>query len=368
MKASIVRESFLAAFSQAAQVSPSRSNKEALTYVLLTTGPSGATLVATDLEQAIGIPVPGVEASKPGSVLLPVSTFGSILRESSDETLALALDAKNNLLVTGKASNYKLPTMSVDEFPPFEDETPDKYHEIPCGTLKQAIDRTQFCCDESNSRYALGGVYWELGSKQMIAVGTDGRRLAKAEGFATDSGQGKKEGHIVPARAMRNIARLLDGREGNCRFHLTSNWARFEVDGIIFRARLLEGRFPSWRQVIPTKPEHDIPVATGPLAKAVRQAAIAIRGESRGLDFSFTAGRCDLSATSEGGRADVELPLSYDGSGVAVTLDHRFVGEMLKLFPDETMLSMKLVNSKTGVLFEDGNGYQYVVMPISRER
>lgn len=370
MKATIARESFLAAFSQAASVAPTRGPKEALHYVLFTAETSGAvTLVATDLEQSISVPVPGVETSKPGRAMLPVATFGSILRESSDDSLLLSLDAKNNLTIAGKTSNYKLPTMDPEEFPPFEDNAPDTYHTVPCAAFKTAIDRTSFCCDETGSRYALGGIYVELDKRRLTAVATDGRRMGKVECSATDEGQGDKKDHIVPNRAMRNLSKLLADREGECQFHLTSNWARFEVGGVVFRARLLEGRFPRWRDVIPTaKDTTDIEISVGPFLKAVKQASIAIRGDSRALDFSFAEGQCTLSAKSEGGQSQIDLPISFDNGKKEVSLDHAFVSEMLQRMPSEAQLTLRIIDGEHAVQFVDGDGYVYVVMPLSRDQ
>ena len=43
------------------------------------------------------------------------------------------------------------------------------------------IRRTIFATDNESSRYALGGVLLEMAADKIIAVGTDGRRLAKME-------------------------------------------------------------------------------------------------------------------------------------------------------------------------------------------
>ena len=56
-------------------------------------------------------------------------------------------------------------------------------------------------------------------------------------------------------------------------------------------SRLVEGRFPKWREVLPERSESVmIEIAVGPLHSAVRQAAIVTSEESRGVDFTFGEG------------------------------------------------------------------------------
>ena len=58
--------------------------------------------------------------------------------------------------------------------------------------MKELIRRTLFATDTESSRYALGGVLLEMDEEKIIAVGTDGRRLAKMEGPAVSVG-----GHVT---------------------------------------------------------------------------------------------------------------------------------------------------------------------------
>ena len=87
MKITCNREQILNAFMTAATVAPSRSPKPILRNVKLEVTKERSILMATDLEVGIRIEVAGVKVESPGTVLAPVSQLGSILRESTDETL-----------------------------------------------------------------------------------------------------------------------------------------------------------------------------------------------------------------------------------------------------------------------------------------
>ena len=89
MKISCDREKLLHAFQTVAPVVPSRSPKQILQNVKLEVTDESAILMATDLDIGIRYEVAGVEVSAAGSAVLPVTRFGSILRESADTTFSI---------------------------------------------------------------------------------------------------------------------------------------------------------------------------------------------------------------------------------------------------------------------------------------
>src|SRR5271154_2732899 len=89
MKVTCDREKLLTAFQTASAVAPARSPKPILQNVKLEVTGEGAIVMATDLEIGIRVSVPGIVVDVPGSAVLGIQRFGSILRESSDAVLRL---------------------------------------------------------------------------------------------------------------------------------------------------------------------------------------------------------------------------------------------------------------------------------------
>src|SRR4029453_15591586 len=85
-------------------------------------------------------------------------------------------------------------------------------------------------------------------------------------------------------------------------------------------SRLLEGRYPRWRDVFPQRPTSvKIELSVGPVHSAVRQAAIVTSEESRGIDFTFGEGSLVLAGqTAEVGQSRIELPIAYDGPPTSI--------------------------------------------------
>ena len=61
-------------------------------------------------------------------------------------------------------------------------------------------------------------------------------------------------------------------------------------------SRLVEGRFPNYKQVIPGKHQHRVPLTVGPFLAAVRQGAIMTDDESKRVRFQFAKKKLTLRA------------------------------------------------------------------------
>src|SRR3954468_322790 len=327
MKITFEREKFHAAFQTAAAVAPSRSPKPILQNVKLEVAAEGATLMATDLEVGIRISVPGIAVETPGNALLPIARFGPILRECTDAKLYLESDPQGTL-IRGDRSEWKLPGENPDEFPNVTPFKEDKYHELSARLFREMIRRTAFATDNESSRYALGGVLLEMEGDKITAVGTDGRRLAKMEGPAHSVGghQTATQTTIVPTRAMNLIERAITDADGEVQLSARANDILIRSPRFTLYSRLVEGRFPKWRDVFPHRSDViKTELAVGPLYAAIRQAAIATSEETRGVDFTFEDGLLVLSGrAADVGQSRVELPVSYNGPKLAIALDPRF--------------------------------------------
>jgi DNA polymerase-3 subunit beta len=371
MKISFEREKLLAAFQTASSVAPARSPKPILQNVKLEVAADVTTLMATDLEVGIRIVVPGITVETPGSAVLPIARFGPILRECTDEKLHLESDSQGTT-VRGERSQWKLPGENPDEFPNVTSFQEEKFHELAARLFREIVRRTVFATDNESSRYALGGVLLEMEADKVIAVGTDGRRLAKMEGPAHAVGghQTANQTTIVPTRAMNLLERAITDGDGEVQIAARANDILVRSPRFTIYSRLVEGRFPKWRDVFPRRTDVvKTELAVGPFYAAVRQAAIATSEESRGIDFTFENGLLVLAGrAADVGQSRVELPIAYNGPKITITLDPRFASDFLRVLDPEKTFTLELKDSDSAAVCSTDDGYGYVIMPLARDR
>lgn len=370
MKIKINRESFFRVFQIAAAVAPARSPKTILQNVKIEVTKKEGILTATDTEVGVKLTVPDLEVISPGSAVVPVSRLSMILRESSDEILEI--DASSDkTLITGANSKFDLQAQNPDEFPEVAGFDDKDYYEINAKVLKELIKRTLFATDSESSRYALGGVLLEMDDKTITAVGTDGRRLAKMQGVLKKVGKPQTGATtIVPSRSMQLMERILPDGDVAVQIAARANDLVMKEANGIFYTRLVEGRFPKWRDVLPKREDSnriDIPV--GPMYSALRQAAIVASEESRGIDFTFKDGSLVLSnSTAEIGQSRIEMPVPFDQDELTITLDHRYVADFLKVLQPDKTFTLDVENGEAAAYCETDDNYGYVIMPLSKDR
>lgn len=371
MKVTCEREKLLAAFQIAAAVVPARSPKPVLQNVKLETTPDGAVLSATDLEVGVRVQAAGITPEEQGAVLLNVSRFGQILRESGDATLRIESDGRGTV-VRGERSEFRLPAENPDEYPAVADFSATAYWEVPSRLLRELIRRTVFATDNESSRYALGGVLLEYQGGKLTAVGTDGRRLAVMEGPAQGVGgyKGPDGMTIVPTRAMQLIERSLHDGDAEVQVVARGNDLLVRTPRVVVFTRLVEGRFPKWRDVFPKRDNvQRISLVVGPTYSAVRQAAIVTSEESRGVDLTFAEGKVVLAGrAAETGQSRVELPIAYDGPAMTIALDPKYLNDFFRVLDAEKSFTLELKDGDSAAVCSTDDGYGYVIMPLARDR
>lgn len=365
MKISCARDKFSQAFQLAASVAATRDVKPVLQNVKIKVEKQDVLLQATDTELGIRIYIDGCEVLEKGEAILPTKRLNMILRESSDATLQIESD-NDKTLVKGARSRFTLATQSADEFPDVEEFAETAYHEIPAKVFREMIRRTTFATDTDNTKYALGGVYLELIDDKVAAVATDGRRLAWQEGTAKCVNDHKVESAIFPAKALQLIERALNDDEEPVKIAVSANRGLFQYGRTVFFTRLVEGRFPRWRNIIPeTDGKTQVDILAGALFSAVRQAAVVTSEKTPGVNFAFEDGKMELQAHgSEIGDSAVEVPIAYDGPRREIKLDPKFMADFLRVLEAEKNISL-FVAPEEPLSVRTDDSYVYVVMPMS---
>jgi DNA polymerase-3 subunit beta len=213
----------------------------------------------------------------------------------------------------------------------------------------------------------MAGVLWELEGDQVRLVATDGRRLAVAQGSATphDDHDTNGQTHVVPTKAAKLLERILSDRDEQVCVSLGAYEALFKTERTTIYSRLVEGRYPAYRDTFPKKQTVQIPLSVGSFYTAVRQATIATDEESKRVTFRFASKKLTMQARSETNEATIEMLIDYEGGAIDIAFDPKFLTSMLKVLRSEDSLILELVDRQTAGLFRHGDDYFYLVFPMT---
>jgi DNA polymerase-3 subunit beta len=359
----INRNALVEVLNVASGIAGSRTTKEVLRCVRLTTIDGGLAVGATDLEVGLRGVIQQVETKAEGDTLVPADKLMQIARESSDETLTLETD-EQACHVRGQDSHFEVYTYDVKDFPPIPEPDGDPDLEIDAQLLDALISRTLFAVAKENTRYAINGVLWEKQGKKLSLVATDGRRLAQAQGAAKKA-VGDDQRMIVPAKTMSVLQRILAHEEGVVGVSFSSNQVLLKVGTYEVSSALVEGHFPQYEDVIPKDSDRSVELSTSELLSAVRRSALLTNEQSKGVRLSFDENMLVISSRApEQGEATVSMRIEYSYSPMHVGFNPVFLSDALRVAGTPTV-SLELKEANRPGVIKNGEGFLYVVMPVN---
>jgi DNA polymerase-3 subunit beta len=349
-------KSALAAVSPAV---PSRAPKPILTNVRLGDG----LVTGTDLEVRIDAAID----YHGDAMLLPHGRLMAILSAAGGEDVTLEPKGTQCVVRCGHGT-WTLPVEDAAEYPIWEPKDARPVTRLPADQFARAVRGVVFAADQESSRYALGAVLVDVKDGVVSFVATDGRRLCSCEmehDLAVDDST-----TLVPSRVMQILARVaVAAGEDSVQLEATGNELLATIGGTTVTARLTEGRFPRWRDVIPADGGEPTTVLATELLSATRAAAIVTSEQSKGVQYTFTAEGIHLHGQSaEAGESSVTCQIVEAGKACSVKLDPVFVREWLSGLPadGEPTVSVQATDAQSAVVLRTDT-FTGVIMPLATE-
>lgn len=359
------RQVLLGALKDVAAAVPTRSPKPVLTNVLLRDG----TITGNDLELQVACEIDW--QAEP--LLLPHARLRSILEAATGDDVTLTVDAAACVVTVGRGE-WRLPVEDAAEFPVSEPADLASVCRIPCDQFARAVRSVAYAADGESSRFALGAVLVEVRGDKCSFVATDGRRLGVA---TVEHDQAVDDRDVlVPERAIVLMASVA-ARKENEDLAVQLEASKSELVGTIgsttITARLVEGRFPRWRDVIPERAATEMHVADiGTLLGATRAAAICTSEQSKGVDYTFNDDGVTLHGQSaESGESTVACDLLTAGPAGKVKLDPAYVAEACRALSGLAEPNVRISVAGRGdavlLLCGEDDEYKTVIMPLAED-
>ena len=370
MELQLKKEELLRGVTQTQSIAERRSSMPILSNVLLEAhGDGRLDITATDLE----ITFRGsytADVQQEGRLTVPARKFYEIVRMLADEELTLKETDNFNLVLTGSRSTYQLHGLSPDDYPPMPDHDDVVLVDIPVADLTDMIEKTIYSIAMEETRYNLAGVYFEKSQTDswhvLRLVSTDGHRLSMAE--RSLDGLEKmvlEKGVIISRKGVAEMRKMAESAE-TLQLGFTGNSAVLKAPEAVLVMRLLEGRFPDYRLVVPKGNDREMKAGRKEFLEMVRRVSIMSSDDFKGVKFVLAANELTLIAVNpELGEARESLPVLYDGENVEIGFNPRyFIDTFSALRSDEIRMALKDGNSPCIMTADQDPGFLSVIMPM----
>lgn len=371
MKLSVLQENLAKALSATSRTVATQAQLPILNNVLLTTDKGRLKLSATNLETGINFWV-GAKIEEKGSVSIPAKVLTEFVATLPPEKIELVTKENSLNLVCG-AHQANFVGLPASEFPPIPTLKGKEIIAFNFGDLYKAITQVAFAAAQDEGRPVLAGILMVVKGKNLVLVATDGYRLSikKISGLkeikkATEL----KKGLIIPARTLMEVARIAGEQEQEKKVGLTvssdSNQVIFSTPEAEIVSRLIEGDFPDFEKVIPSKGETKVIVETESLTKAAKMASIFARESANIVRVEIKDSTFKVSAnTAQVGSNISEIKVKAEGKKNKIALNSRYLLDFLNSVGAEQISFEMSSPLNPGVFKPVGdNSLLHIIMPV----
>jgi DNA polymerase III subunit beta len=344
-----------------------RTTLPILNNILLETTAEGLALTATNLE--IGIrKVVAAEVAEEGSTTVPARLLTDFVGTLPEKDIEMSLDLPTQTLSLKCARfDTHVKCIEAEEFPPGPRPDEGDRLSIPLDELLAAIEQTQMAASTDEARPVLTGVLLHIDAQGQTLAATDGHRLAVRK-LQARSGSELEARLIVPARALAELPRAFRGESGEVEVIVSKarNQIFFRAGNSEVTSRLIDGTYPNYTQVIPTKSSTSIKVSTAELTQTVRAVSLFARDSANVIRLKTETGGLVLSATTnEVGDSRAEVTADVDGSDIQIAFNARYILDALAVAAEDQVELLFDGPLSPGLIRPPGSDqYLYVIMPV----
>ena len=363
MEISIKKEDIVSALNTTLGVVEKRQTLPILANVLFEVDENTFKLTATDLESEVTTSGPLSRIKSSGKTTTSAKKLNELCRlipDGEEINLSLSGEKLNIKTTNGK---YSLSTLPSSDFPVFDVDTGDLPLIIPAKDLKELITNTSFAMGNQDWRHYLNGLYLSINGGEITAVTTDAHRLAVAN-LASQSDISFSG--IIPRKSINEMAKFLSDEGGDAKLKINEASLELAVGDLIFKSKLIDGKFPDYQQVIPSGESSVLEINVKDFSETLSRVSVLSSEKYKGIRLITANDGVRISANNpEQEEAEEFFPATYNGEELDIAFNVTYLQEIMSHMQTETCHINFFGSDKSCLLTPPGSDSpKYVVMPL----
>ena len=362
MKLEVTKENLNKALSAVSKVASSRGTLPILNNVLFKAEGNRLSISATNLD--IGITcVIGSKISKEGSLTIPARLTQEFIASLPSGVIQLEQE-ENKLHITLGNYTSTINGISAEEFPVMPEISEGK--RISCDSIlfKKALQQVVFTASSDETRPILTSVYLHSFEGSLFIVATDSYRLAerRIQEIKEDIGL------LIPATACSDILRLIDDNEQTIDIEYNNQQAHFKIGDTELTTRLIDGKYPDYRRLIPQKFSVQAIVKKDEFVTLAKVSSLFARETAGSITITVDTDKKTVgihSIASQLGENTAVAEAETEGEDGDVTINSRFLLDALSAM-SAPIVQFSFNGKLEPALIKDpnSNDYLHIIMPL----
>ena len=327
-------------------------------------------ITASDSELTLKTTIQVENSSEEGKIAIPAKHMMDLLKELPDQPLTINTTSDSSFVCSWASGESTLPYFPAEDYPAITgtDETAMTL-EFPAASLVDGISSTIYATADDEIRPAMNGILFDIDTASTTLVASDSHKLIC---YTTADVKAPEKAsfilHKKPAAILKNII----GKEvENVEISFDSKNAVFKFGQTTVICRLVVGKYPKYRDVIPQNNSNILRINRTQLLNTVRRVSVCSNKASNHIKFDLKSGSLMISAQDLGFSiaAHETIECQYDGEPLAIGFKSPFIIEILSNMSCGELV-MKFLDSKRAALVvpaeteEESEKICGIIMPI----
>ncbi|KOR35827.1 MULTISPECIES: DNA polymerase III subunit beta [Planktothricoides] len=356
---------------------PSRPSHPILANVLLTADQEHQRVQLTGFDLSLGLCTSfAADIEVGGQLTLPAKLLNDIVsRLPNGEITIDDQTAQAMVTLTSQTGKYQVRGMGAEEFPSLPEIANREAVYLSAEALIEGLRGSLFATSNDETKQVLTGLHIIVQPETLEFAATDGHRLALVETENPNQSEEEPFEVTVPARALRELERMITMRQSQSQDEALSLVVYLDPGQVVFEladqrltSRTLEGKYPAYRQLIPTQFERQVNVERKQLLAALERIAILASQKNDIVKFTIDSGNQQLSLSVEAqdvGSGQESIAAQVSGGNMEIAFNVKYAMESLKnLGSNEIQIQLNSATSPVVLNPLSGAKMTHLLMPV----
>jgi|TARA_R110002096_G_scaffold196966_3_gene380050 DNA polymerase III subunit beta len=321
-------------------------------------------LSGTDLEVQVSAEA-SISSQENYKTTIPARKLLDICRSLPDEAeLTMDFDQDKVIIKSGK-SRFNLRVLSADDYPLFDEFNYINEATVESAVLGKAFSKTVFCMAQQDVRYYLNGLMFEILDNELLTVASDGHRLALSKNSIAADVESINQ-VIIPRKAAQEVLRLIEKHDDPVFIKVAKNNIKFTLGDVQLNAKLIDGRFPDFKNVVPEESKHSFNIDKQGFKAALLRVSILSNEKYKGIRLDLSNQGMVINANNpEQDEAEEEVLIDYSGEEMSMGFNSSYLMDALNVIEsDKVKVSFTDTNSSCLLENPEDGSSRFVIMPM----
>lgn len=291
-------------------------------------------ITASDQELTLRTSIEVQGSTREGSIAVPARQMIDLLKALPDQPITIRTGsgdaAEGSFECLWSNGNSSLPYFSAADYPEIKGTSDDAMAAVfPADVLCEGISSTIYATADDEMRPAMNGIFFDMDTVGTTLVASDSHKLVC---YTTTAAQvGAKSSFILHKKPAGVLKSIIDKVEGDVHVAYDASNVVFSFGDTMMVCRLIVGKFPDYRRVIPQNNSNVLRIDRARLLDTVRRVAVCANKASNHIKFDLRQDQLEITAQDLGFAlaAYEKLDCEYSGEDLSIGFKSSFLIEML---------------------------------------